>query len=84
MAVEHRAKEIEETVGKLRTELESLKNQQKGLEQEVGILLIGLDRARDDRARQEGDVLSLTEATTFLEAEPKAEGPKVMAAYKAS
>ncbi|RRT39381.1 hypothetical protein B296_00031055 [Ensete ventricosum] len=48
-ATEHRAKELEETMGKLRTELESLKNQRKGLEQETSILCSSLDRARDDR-----------------------------------
>ncbi|RRT85115.1 hypothetical protein B296_00004625 [Ensete ventricosum] len=40
--------------------------------------------ARDDRVRLEGDVLSLTKVTTFLEAKLKAEGPKVVATYKAS
>ncbi|RZR80318.1 hypothetical protein BHM03_00006316 [Ensete ventricosum] len=43
-----------------------------------------LDEARNDRARLEGDVLSLTEAVTFLEAKLKAEGQKAVAAYKAS
>ncbi|RWW60819.1 hypothetical protein BHE74_00032155 [Ensete ventricosum] len=43
-----------------------------------------LDGARNDRAHLEGDVLLLTEATTFLEAELKAKGPKVVIAYKAS
>ncbi|RWW64145.1 hypothetical protein BHE74_00028627 [Ensete ventricosum] len=42
-----------------------------------------LDGARDDRARLEGDVLSLTKAATLLEAELKAEGPKAVAAYNA-
>ncbi|RRT52141.1 hypothetical protein B296_00027126 [Ensete ventricosum] len=43
-----------------------------------------LDGARDDRARLEGDILSLIEAATFLKTELKAEGQKAVAAYKAS
>ncbi|RRT66778.1 hypothetical protein B296_00039911 [Ensete ventricosum] len=46
--------------------------------------LANLDGARNDRARLEGDVLSLTEAATFLEVKLKAEGSKVVIAYKAS
>ncbi|RZR96277.1 hypothetical protein BHM03_00025260 [Ensete ventricosum] len=38
----------------------------------------------EHRACLEGDVHSLTEATAFHEAELKAEGPKAVAAYKAS
>ncbi|RRT60529.1 hypothetical protein B296_00023146 [Ensete ventricosum] len=49
-----------------------------------GALHPTMAKARNDRARLEGDVLSLIEATTFLEAELKVEGSKVMAAYKAS
>ncbi|RWW05173.1 hypothetical protein GW17_00031570 [Ensete ventricosum] len=83
-AAEHRAKELEEDARKLRAELESLKNQQKGLKQEVGVLRSSLDGARNDRARIKGDVSSLTEVVTLLEAKLKAEGPKALAAYKAS
>ncbi|RWV85877.1 hypothetical protein GW17_00052291 [Ensete ventricosum] len=54
------------------------------LEQEVGVMRSNLDEARNDRARLEGDVLSLIEAATFLEVELKAERPKPMTAYKAS
>ncbi|RRT65364.1 hypothetical protein B296_00028287 [Ensete ventricosum] len=43
-----------------------------------------LDGARNNRARLEGDVLSLTKAVTFLEAKLKDEGEKAVAAYKAS
>ncbi|RRT57604.1 hypothetical protein B296_00004670 [Ensete ventricosum] len=43
-----------------------------------------LDEARNDRARLEGDVLSLTKAVALLKVELKAEGPKAVAAYKAS
>ncbi|RWV85346.1 hypothetical protein GW17_00052870 [Ensete ventricosum] len=45
---------------------------------------LDLDGARDDQARLEGDVMLLTEATIFLEAELKVEGPKVVAAYTTS
>ncbi|RZS07677.1 hypothetical protein BHM03_00038577 [Ensete ventricosum] len=83
-AAEHWAKELEETMEKLQAELGSLRGQRKDLEQEVNILRSSLDGAQDDRARLERDVLSLTEATTLLEAELKAEGPKAMVAYKAS
>ncbi|RWW37298.1 hypothetical protein BHE74_00057613 [Ensete ventricosum] len=79
-----RAKELEGEVEKMQTKLESLRSQQRELEQEVGLLRSSLDGARNDRARLEGDVLSLTEATVFLETELKAEGQKAMAAYKAS
>ncbi|RZR95453.1 hypothetical protein BHM03_00024305 [Ensete ventricosum] len=65
VTTEHRAKELEEDVKRLRAELD-------------------LDGARDDRTRLEGDVLSLTEATTLLEAELKAKWSKAMDAYKAS
>ncbi|RWV95304.1 hypothetical protein GW17_00042076, partial [Ensete ventricosum] len=65
VTAEHRAKELEEDVKRLRAELD-------------------LDGAQDDRTRLEGDVLSLTEATTLLEAELKAKWSKAMDAYKAS
>ncbi|RWW05512.1 hypothetical protein GW17_00031206 [Ensete ventricosum] len=83
-AVEHWVKELEDEAGKVWTELEFLRNQRKELEQEVGVLRSSLDGARNDRARVEGDVLSLTKAAAFLEAKLKAEGPKAVAAYKAS
>ncbi|RRT66491.1 hypothetical protein B296_00040153 [Ensete ventricosum] len=54
------------------------------LEQEVGVMCSNLNEARNDRARLEGDVLSLIEAAVFLEVELKAERPKPMTAYKAS
>ncbi|RRT62592.1 hypothetical protein B296_00012626 [Ensete ventricosum] len=84
VTAEHQAKELEEDVKKLLAELESLKNQQKGLELEASVLRSGLDGARDDRTRLEGDVLSLTEATTLLETELKAKWSKAVDAYKAS
>ncbi|RRT69523.1 hypothetical protein B296_00008969 [Ensete ventricosum] len=68
------AKELEGEVEKMQTKLESLRSQQRELEQEVGLLRSNLDGARNDRARLEGDVLSLTEATVFLETELKAKG----------
>ncbi|RWW76313.1 hypothetical protein BHE74_00015606 [Ensete ventricosum] len=40
--------------------------------------------AQNDRACLERDVLSLTEVVALLEAELKAEGPRVVASYKAS
>ncbi|RWW73863.1 hypothetical protein BHE74_00018224 [Ensete ventricosum] len=83
-ATERRAKELEETVEKLRAELESLRSQWKNLEQEVRIMLSSLDGAQDDWARLEGDVLSVTEAMTLLEAKLKVERPKVVASYTAS
>ncbi|RRT42269.1 hypothetical protein B296_00055545 [Ensete ventricosum] len=43
-----------------------------------------LNGARNDQARLEGDVLSLTEAVAFLKAKLKAEGQKAIAAYKES
>ncbi|RRT51758.1 hypothetical protein B296_00049607, partial [Ensete ventricosum] len=43
----------------------SLKSQRRELEQEVGVLGSSLDGARNDRARLEGDVLSLTEVAVF-------------------
>ncbi|RWV76958.1 hypothetical protein GW17_00062282 [Ensete ventricosum] len=82
--IEHRANELQATVDRLRAELDSSESRRKGLEQEVDTLCSNLQGARDDRAHLEGDVLSLTKATTLLEAELKAEGPKVVAAYKAS
>ncbi|RRT53558.1 hypothetical protein B296_00015997 [Ensete ventricosum] len=81
---ESHAKELEGDVHKLQGELESLKTQRRRLEEEVGILCSILDGARNDRARLEGDVLSLTEAMTLLEAKLKGERAKVVAAYKAS
>ncbi|RRT45919.1 hypothetical protein B296_00021519 [Ensete ventricosum] len=77
---ERRVKELEGEVEKIQTELESLRSQQRKLEQEVGLLHSSLDGARNDRARLEGDVLSVIEAAAFLEAE----GPKAVATYKAS
>ncbi|RWW33504.1 hypothetical protein GW17_00001789 [Ensete ventricosum] len=65
-------------------ELESLRSQRRELEQEVGLLRSSLDGARNNRARLEGDVLSLNEAVVFLEVELKAEGQKAVVAYKAS
>ncbi|RWW68854.1 hypothetical protein BHE74_00023592 [Ensete ventricosum] len=81
---ERRAKELEGEVEKMRIELESLRSQRRELEQEVGVLRSSLDGARNDRARLEGNILLLTKVAVFLEAELKAEGPKAMAAYKAS
>ncbi|RRT62488.1 hypothetical protein B296_00011052 [Ensete ventricosum] len=83
-ATEHRLKEYEDEAKKLQVELESLRNQRRDLEQEVGVLRSNLDGARNDQAHLEGDVLSLTEAATFLKAELKSEGPKAVTAYKAS
>ncbi|RZS18029.1 hypothetical protein BHM03_00050251 [Ensete ventricosum] len=82
--IELHVKGLEEDINKLRVELEFIKNQRRELEQEVGVLRSNLDRARNDRARVEGDVLSLTEAVTLLQVELKVEGPKAVAAYKAS
>ncbi|RRT56940.1 hypothetical protein B296_00008247 [Ensete ventricosum] len=82
--IELHVKGLEEDVNMLRVELESLKNQLRELEQEVRVLCSSLDGARNDRARLEGDVMSLTEVATLLEAELKAEGSKVVVAYKAS
>ncbi|RZS03491.1 hypothetical protein BHM03_00033681 [Ensete ventricosum] len=78
------SEELMDQAGKSSIWLESLKNQRWELEQEVGVLRSNLDGARNDRAHLEGDVLSLTEAAALLEAELKAEGPKVVVAYKAS
>ncbi|RRT69914.1 hypothetical protein B296_00015907 [Ensete ventricosum] len=64
---ERRAKELDDEVEKMWTELESLRSQRRELEQEVGLLHSSLDGARNDRARLEGDVLSLTKAIAFLE-----------------
>ncbi|RWW45511.1 hypothetical protein BHE74_00048650 [Ensete ventricosum] len=83
-ATEHRVKEYEDEAKKLQVELESLRNQRRDLEQEVGVLRSNLDGARNDQAHLEGDVLSLTEAAAFLKAELKSEGPKAVTAYKAS
>ncbi|RZS23510.1 hypothetical protein BHM03_00056471 [Ensete ventricosum] len=58
----------------------TVEHRAKELEEEAK----NLDKARSDRARLEGDVPSLTETTTFLEAELKGEGPKAMATHKAS
>ncbi|RZS21746.1 hypothetical protein BHM03_00054420 [Ensete ventricosum] len=77
-ATERRAKELEAEIERTRTELESLRSQRREFEQEIELLPSSLDGARDDRARLEGDVLSLTEATAFLE------GQKVISIYKAS
>ncbi|RZS02538.1 hypothetical protein BHM03_00032598 [Ensete ventricosum] len=63
-----RVNELEGDVDRLRAELESLMNQQMRLEEEVGVLHSSLDGARNDRACLEGDVLSLSEAATLLEA----------------
>ncbi|RRT71284.1 hypothetical protein B296_00031872, partial [Ensete ventricosum] len=76
--------QLEGDVNKLRGELESLKTQRRRLEEEVGILWSSLDGARDDRARLEGDVLSLTEVAMLLEAKLKDEGAKAVVGYKAS
>ncbi|RZR87597.1 hypothetical protein BHM03_00015037 [Ensete ventricosum] len=75
-AAEWWAKELEGEFEKIQTELESLRSQQRELEQEIRLLHSSLDGARNDRACLEGDVLSLTEATVFLEAELKVEGQK--------
>ncbi|RRT32115.1 hypothetical protein B296_00055645, partial [Ensete ventricosum] len=83
-AIENRANELQATVDRLRAELDSSESRRKGLEQEVDTLRSNLQGVRDDRAHLEGDVLSLTKVTTLLEAELKAEGPEVVAAYKAS
>ncbi|RRT49695.1 hypothetical protein B296_00044272 [Ensete ventricosum] len=77
--VEFHVKELEDEVKKTWAELEW-----KELELEVGVLHSSLDGAQNDRARPEGEVLSLTEATTFLKVKLKSEGPKAVAAYKAS
>ncbi|RWW53536.1 hypothetical protein BHE74_00039975 [Ensete ventricosum] len=50
---------------------------------EARVLDSSLDEVRNDRARLEGEVLSLIEASTFLEVELKGEGSKAVAAYKA-
>ncbi|RRT54538.1 hypothetical protein B296_00032878 [Ensete ventricosum] len=83
-AIEFRVKELEGNLNKLQGELESLKTQRRRLEEEVRILRSSLDGARNDRARLEGYVLSLTEAATLLEAELKGEGAKAVAAYRES
>ncbi|RRT46510.1 hypothetical protein B296_00013983 [Ensete ventricosum] len=83
-AAEAHVKELEGNVNKLRGEMKPLKTQRRRLEEEVGILRSSSDEAQNDRARLEGDVLSLTEATTLLEAKLKNEGVKAVVAYKAS
>ncbi|RZS18225.1 hypothetical protein BHM03_00050458, partial [Ensete ventricosum] len=75
---------LEEDINKLQAELESLKNQRREMDQEVGVQRSNLDGARNDRARLEGDLLSLTEAMALLKAELKADGLKAVATYKAS
>ncbi|RWW81569.1 hypothetical protein BHE74_00010014, partial [Ensete ventricosum] len=75
---------LEEDINKLQAELESLKNQRREMDQEVGVQHSNLDGARNDRARLEGDLLSLTEAMALLKAELKADGLKAVATYKAS
>ncbi|RZR71581.1 hypothetical protein BHM03_00005933 [Ensete ventricosum] len=82
--VERWVKELETEIERIQTELESLRSQRRESEQEVGLLCSSLDGARNDGARLEGDVLSLTEAATLLQAELKAEDQKAVAAYKAS
>ncbi|RZS07084.1 hypothetical protein BHM03_00037870 [Ensete ventricosum] len=76
---EFHVKELEDEAKKTWAELEW-----KELELEVGVLRSSLDGAQNDRARLEGEVLSLTEATTFLKVKLKSGGPKAVAAYKAS
>ncbi|RRT62922.1 hypothetical protein B296_00025408 [Ensete ventricosum] len=71
-------------IKRMRTELESLRSQRRELEQEVGLLCSSLDKAQNDRARLERDVLLLIEVATLLEAKLKAEGLKAVATYKAS
>ncbi|RWW81533.1 hypothetical protein BHE74_00010074 [Ensete ventricosum] len=53
-ATEPRAKELEEDVNKVLSELESLKNQRRELKQEVGVLQSSLDGARNDWAHLKG------------------------------
>ncbi|RWW09654.1 hypothetical protein GW17_00026844 [Ensete ventricosum] len=84
IATECWVKELEDEMKKTRAELESLRNQRKELELEARVLDSSLDEVRNDRARLEGEVLSLIEASTFLEVELKGEGSKAVAAYKAS
>ncbi|RRT46014.1 hypothetical protein B296_00030068 [Ensete ventricosum] len=79
-----KANELQKIVYQLQAELESSESRRKGLEEEVSLLRSNLDGSQDDQAQLEGDVLSLTEAAAFLEVELKAEGPKVVATYKAS
>ncbi|RWV92946.1 hypothetical protein GW17_00044633 [Ensete ventricosum] len=81
---ERRVKELEAEIERIRTELDSLRSQLREFEQEVRLLHSSLYGAQNDQARLEGDVLSLTEVAALLEAELKAEGQKVVAAYKAS
>ncbi|RWW82308.1 hypothetical protein BHE74_00009235, partial [Ensete ventricosum] len=83
VVAEQRVKELEAKIERMGAELESHRSQRE-LDQEVKLLRSSLDGARNDRALLEGDVLSLIEAATFLEAELKAEGQKAIVAYKAS
>ncbi|RWV77234.1 hypothetical protein BHE74_00022038 [Ensete ventricosum] len=79
-----RVKELKEDTNKLRVELESLKSQQRDMEQEVRVLRSSLDGAQNDRSCLERDVLSLTEAATLLEAKLKTKGLRAATAYKVS
>ncbi|RRT70198.1 hypothetical protein B296_00036669, partial [Ensete ventricosum] len=78
------SEELKNRAGKSTVWLESLKYQQRRLEEEVGVLHSSLDGDWNNRARLEGDVLSLIEVATLLEAELKVEGPRAVAFYKAS
>ncbi|RWV85552.1 hypothetical protein GW17_00052645 [Ensete ventricosum] len=71
---ERQVKELEAEIKRMRAELESHRSQRREFEQEVRLLRSSLDGAQNNQARLKGDVLSLTEAATFLEAELKAEG----------
>ncbi|RWW14975.1 hypothetical protein GW17_00021207 [Ensete ventricosum] len=59
-AVWRRVKELEDEAKKAQVKLESLRNQQRELELEIRVMHSSLDGAWGDRARLEGDVLSLT------------------------
>ncbi|RRT85884.1 hypothetical protein B296_00001723, partial [Ensete ventricosum] len=83
-AYECSSEELMDRASKSTIWLEPLKTKRRRLEEEVGILRSSLDGARNDRARLEGDVLSLIEAVTLLKAELKGEGVKAVAAYKPS
>ncbi|RZS12435.1 hypothetical protein BHM03_00043972 [Ensete ventricosum] len=80
----HRARELQSDIDRLRIELESSEHWRKDLKQEINTVRSSLQGARDNRARLEEEVLSLTEAATLLQSKLKAEGPKAVAAYKAS
>ncbi|RWW56314.1 hypothetical protein BHE74_00036991 [Ensete ventricosum] len=71
---ERQVKELEAEIKRMRAELESHRSQRREFEQEVRLLRSSLDGAQNNQARLKGNVLSLTEAATFLEAELKAEG----------